>query len=108
MAADDVDHDDQTADPATASEMIATMCSQWSPLRQEPEAPYNNATSRGLRRITTGRSRGIASRGVQETWYSLVKNILMDFPFPVRKKIRPRGAWKATGFEPSGMKTLFT
>ena len=24
---------------------------QWSPLRQEPEAPYNNATSRELRRI---------------------------------------------------------
>ena len=21
---------------------------QWSPLRQEPEAPYNNATSRGI------------------------------------------------------------
>ena len=24
---------------------------QWSPLRQEPEAPQNNATSRGLHRI---------------------------------------------------------
>ena len=24
---------------------------QWSPLRQEPEAPYNNATSRELHRI---------------------------------------------------------
>jgi hypothetical protein len=40
-------------------------CWKWSPLRQEPEAPLNNATSRGLRRITPGRSRGIASRGIQ-------------------------------------------
>jgi len=24
---------------------------EWSPLRQEPEAPQNNATSRGLHRI---------------------------------------------------------
>ncbi len=38
---------------------------QWSPLLQEPEAPQNYATSRGLRRITPG-SRGIACRGINK------------------------------------------
>jgi hypothetical protein len=30
---------------------ISIFFKQWSPLRQEPEAPQNNATSRGLHRI---------------------------------------------------------
>src|SRR5574341_1201422 len=38
----------------------------WSPLIGGAEAPYNNATSRGIRRITPGWSRGIASRGVHD------------------------------------------
>jgi hypothetical protein len=36
---------------------------EWSSLRQEPEAPIDNATSRGLRR-PPGQRRGLAIRGI--------------------------------------------
>ena len=37
---------------------------QWSPRRQVPEAPFNNATSRVPRRNPSGRSLRITSRGI--------------------------------------------
>jgi hypothetical protein len=40
---------------------------QWNPLRQEPEAPSNNATSRGLRRITPAGAGGLQVAGFNFT-----------------------------------------
>ena len=38
---------------------------KWAPLQAVAGGPSNNATSRGLRRITPGRNWGNASRGVE-------------------------------------------
>jgi hypothetical protein len=57
--------DGSAAEQQQYGEGLSVRNVKWSPLRQEPETPFNNATSRGLWRITPGRSRGIASRGIQ-------------------------------------------
>jgi hypothetical protein len=42
---------DAQKNPPFGDVFVINLQQEWSLLIQEPEAPYNNATSRGLRRI---------------------------------------------------------
>jgi hypothetical protein len=45
---------------------------QWSPLRQEPEAPYNNATSRGID-LDACRVRSLQQKNCRRCFASLIQ-----------------------------------
>jgi hypothetical protein len=45
---------------------------QWSPLRQEPEAPYNNATSRGID-LDACRARSLQQKNCRRCFASLIQ-----------------------------------
>ena len=50
---------------------------QWSPLRQEPEAPYNNATFRGID-LDACRARSLQQKNCRRCFASLIQ---MPLPF---------------------------